>query len=196
MSTSHQITNMDVFYPAIVQRAIMAMCKVYFGPRFKTYRVTPMMQVQPTDLPVLGIYMLRQKSTPWGNANHAEPKFRHEAVYGFSAGIHAETADQNQIYALEDTVSEMLNMVFSRPALVNLMEGFEAMDRTSQYAKVGETTLYEIRVEVNASYEGNYPPIVDDLLEKIVVTTQFPDKEHVDDGTPQLTRVYELDQGT
>ena len=93
-------------------------------------------------------------------------------------------------------MSELLNVIYSRPSLVNLIEGFEAMDRTSQYAKVGETTLFEIRIEVELFLEGNYPPHVDDLLEKIVVTTQFPDKEHVDAGTRQLTRVYELDQGT
>jgi len=196
MTTSTRIANMDVYYPAIVQRAIMAVCQTYFGARFKTYRVTPMLQVQPSDLPVLGIYNLKQKSTPWGNANHAEPKFRHEATYGFSAGIHAETADQNKIYELEDTMSELLNVIFSRPALVNLVEGFESMDRTSQYAKVGETTLFEIRIEVACSYEGNYPPIVDALLEKVIINTQFPDKAHVDSGTPQLDRIYELDQGT
>ena len=76
MTTSTRIANMDVYDPAIVQRAMMAMARTYFGTRFKTYRVTPMLQVQPSDLPVLGIYNLRQKSTPWGNANHAEPKFQ------------------------------------------------------------------------------------------------------------------------
>jgi hypothetical protein len=182
---------MDVT-PVKVQREAMRLLQNHFGTRFKTYRSTPMLQVQPTDLPVLGVYILREKRTPWGHANHGEPRFWHEVTLGFSGAIHAETAEQNQLYDLEDWMAEIDETLFTEPKFVALMDGIEGMDRQSQYAKVGETTLFEIRVEMTYANQSYFPPKVEDDLERIVIDTQFPDKAHADSGTPQLHWVYEL----
>jgi len=165
-----------------------------FGTRFKTYRKTPMMQVTPADLPMLGVYILREQRTSMGDANHAEPKFKHALTLGFSGAVHAETDDQNTLYDLEQMMAELDEVLLTNPKFVNLCEGVTGMDRQSQYAKVGETTLFEIRVEMVLAFSSYFPPKVVDDLEKIVVTTQYPDKESAEAGTPQITRVYEYEQ--
>jgi len=180
-------------YASIVQKKAMVLAQAGFGSRFKTYRNTPMLQVVPDDLPLLGVYILREKRTAWGNANHSAPKFQHEVTLGFAGAIHANTDDQNRLYALEEMMSELDDVLLTNPRFVNLTAGVESMDRQSQYAKVGETTLYEIRVEMVIIFQSDFPPRVDDWLEKVHVTTQFPDKAHVDSGTPQIEREYDLE---
>ena len=154
------------------------------------------LQVTPADLPMLGVYILREQRRPMGSANHAEPKFKHELTLGFSGAVHAETDDQNKLDALEQWMSEADDILLEDPTFVKLVEGFTGMDRKSQYAKVGETTLFEIRVEMNVQSRSNFPPRVPDDLKVIHVTTQFPDKAHADSGTPQLEREYEIETGT
>jgi hypothetical protein len=179
-------------YASMVQKASLAVAQAVFGARFKTYRSTPMLQLQPSDLPVLGIYILRERRTPNGHANHAQPKFIDEIRLGFSMGIQAETADQNHIYQLEEWMTELETSLLTNAKWVQLTDGIEGMDRASQYAKVGETTLFEIRDELWFFTQSEFPPKVDDWLEKVVVDTQFPDKAHVDSGTPQIHREYDL----
>lgn len=164
-----------------------------FGTRFRTYRKTPMLQVQPNDLPMLAVYILRERRVPNGQPEQAEPKFIHELTLGFSGSIHAKTADQNTLYELETWMSELDDILLSNPKFVMLSEGVTGMDRTSMYAKEGETTLFEIRVEMSLQYRSNFPPRVDDWLETVHVKTQFPDKAHADSGTPQVEAQYELD---
>jgi hypothetical protein len=156
----------------------------HFGARFKTYRKTPALQVQPTDLPLLGIYILREQFVPWGAANHAEPKFETILTLGLSGGVHAETADQNQHLALEDWMSELLEVLLSNPKFVNLAHGVTGMDRKSQYAKVGETTLFEIRIEVA------------DDFNTLHVETRFPTDTTDPDAVMQIVREYDLEQNS
>jgi hypothetical protein len=162
-----------------------------FGSRFKTYRKTPMLQVQPSDLPLLGVYILREQRIPMGNANHAEPKFKHTLTMGFSGAVHADTDDQNKLYQLEETMSELDDILLTNPKFVTLVEGFTGMDRQSQYAKVGETTLFEIRVEMQMEFSGWFDPLVEDLFNTLHVTVAYP--PNVDPDTVlQIIRVYEL----
>ena len=164
-----------------------------FGPRFKTYRKSPMLQVTPADLPLLGVYILREQRTPMGSANHAEPKFKHSLTLGFSGGVHAETDDQNKLYQLEEAMSEVDDILLTNPKFVNLVEGFTGMDRTSQYAKVGETTLFEIRVEMVMEFSGWFDPVVVDDFNTLHLTMQYP--PDVDpDTVMQIIRIYEMNQ--
>jgi hypothetical protein len=164
-----------------------------FGPRFKTYRKTPMMQVTPADLPLLGVYILREQRTPMGDANHAEPKFKHSLTLGFSGAIHAETDDQNKYYQLEQAMSEVDDVLLTDPKFVKLVEGVTAMDRQSQYAKVGETTLFEIRVEMVMEFSGWFDPVVVDDFNTLHVTLQYP--PDVDPATRmEIIRIYEMNQ--
>lgn len=163
----------------------------YFGPRFKAYRKSPMLQVQPTDLPMLGIYILREQGVPIGDANHTEPRFRNTLTLGISGAIQADTDNQNKLYQLEETMSEALDVLLTDPTFVILGEGFNGMDRQSQYAKVGETTLFEIRIELQTQYASWFPPKVVDDFNTLHVTMQYP--PNVDPATVmQIIRIYEL----
>jgi hypothetical protein len=180
-------------YATLVAEAAHDKLAAAFGVRFKTYRKTPMMQVTPADLPMLGVYILREQRTPMGNANHAEPKFKHSLTLGFSGAIHADTDDQNRYYQLEEAMSEVDDVLLTDPKFVKLVEGFTAMDRQSQYAKVGETTLFEIRVEMQMEFSGWFPPKVEDDFNTLHVTLQYP--PDVDPDTVlQIIRIYEVNQ--
>jgi hypothetical protein len=180
-------------YASMMQGQALALLQAGFGSRFKTYRSTPAMQVKPTDLPMLGVYIIREKRTPMGKANHAEPKFKHELTLGFSGAVHAETDNQNKLDDLEETMSEVDDILFCNPLFVKLVEGFTGMDRQSQYAKVGETTLFEIRVELQCEFSGWFDPIVIDDFNTLHVELQYP--PNVDPATVlQIIRVYEINQ--
>jgi hypothetical protein len=84
------------------------------------------------------------------------------------------------------------DILLSDPAFVRMTEGVLGMDRVGQYAKVGEVTLFEIRVEMTIQFRSYFEPRIPDELHTIHVTTQYPDKAHVDSGTQQLTQVYDI----
>jgi hypothetical protein len=171
----------------------MELAQAWYGTRFKTYRLTPMLQVTPQDLPLLGIYILRERRDRQ-QANQSMPLFNEVLTLGISGGVHVPTDEQNQMSALEAIMSELDYVLLEDSRFIVLSEGISSMDRTSQFAKVGETTLYEIRVEMMLQNSSYHPPRVVDLFERLHVTTQFPDQAHVDSGTPQIVREYELDQ--
>jgi hypothetical protein len=179
----------------LVRDEAMRLAQAGFGSRFKTYRNTPALQAQPIDLPVLGIYILRERRTALGSWNHAAPKFHFQLTLGLSGAVQADTGmdEQNQLLDLERWMTELDDFLLRDPGFVQMTEGIESMDRQSQYAKQGETTVFEIRVEMVLHYTGYYEPIVPDVLEKVVVDSQFPDKEHADSGTPQIHREYEIE---
>lgn len=192
------------FWASDVQLKAMELAQAYFGTRFKTYRLTPMLQVQTQDLPVLGIYVLRERRQR-EQPEQSMPQFDAFLTLGLSGAVAAETAKQNELVALEQTMSELLDYVLLEDShFVSaknadgkaLIGGIPSTDRVSQFAKVGETTLYEVRIEMVLVTQSYHPPRVEDLFERLHVTTQFPDQAHVDSGTLQIEREYELEQTT
>jgi hypothetical protein len=180
-------------YASMMQAETMNRLKAGFSSRFKTYRNTPALQVTPQDLPMLGVFIMRERRTPEGNANHAEPKFKHELTLGLSGAVHAETDDQNKLDALEQWMSEADDILFTDPKFVKLVEGFTGMDRQSQYAKVGETTLFEVRVEIQCMFTGWFDPKVTDDFNTLHVTLQYP--PNVDPASVlEIIRIYEINQ--
>jgi hypothetical protein len=183
-------------YASILATKAFDLAVAGFGTRFKTYRKTPALQVRPDDLPMLGIYILRETREAWGAANHAEPKFNHMLTLGFSGAVHGETDEQNQLLQLEEWMSELDDILLRNPKFVILTGGVQSMDRQSQYAKVGETTLYEIRVEMVIPFQSNFPPKVEDDLETIHVETRYPSADTDPAAVMQIKRVYEMDQNS
>lgn len=184
---------------AIQMRArTLAMAQAWYGTRFKTYRLTPMLQVTPTDLPMFGVYYLRERRQR-AQPEESMPQFDEALTLGLSGGFHVETDKQNDLNSLELAMSEiddwlLCDPLFLRPRTGIKTKGISEMDYTAQFAKVGETTLYEIRVALTLVNDSYHPPKVVDDFKALHVDTQYPDKAHVDSGTPQIDRVYELDQ--
>jgi hypothetical protein len=167
--------------------------QIGFGATFKTYRQTPMLQVSPADLPVLAVHLLRERRVRPGNANHGEPEFLHDITLGFSGAVAVETDKQNDIHRLEQWMADLDDILLSDPKFHKITGGVTAMDRVGQYTKVGETTMFEIRVEMSIASQSYFPPRIPDILEKVVVDTQYPDAESVASGTPQIHREYTLE---
>jgi hypothetical protein len=180
-------------YAITLQQKALSLLQIGFGAQFKTYRQTPMLQVQPGDLPVLAVHILRERRLPDGQSNQTMPKFIHDLTLGFSGAVHVETDKQNQISDLEEWMSTVDDILLSDPSFTRMMEGVTAMDRVGQYAKIGETTLFEIRVEMNVQFRSYFDPRVPDDFKSVRITTQFPDKEHADAGTPQLEVDIEIE---
>ena len=183
-------------YAITLQQASLERLKVAFGATFKTYRQTPMLQVQPGDLPILAVHILRERRSPDGQGTQTSPRFIHDLTLGFSGAVNMENDKQDEINALEQWMATIDDILLSDATFTRLWEAVLGMDRVGQYAKVGETTLFEIRVEMNLQFRSYFEPRVPDDLKVIHIETQFPDKAHVDSGTPQLDRVYELQTGT
>ena len=186
------------YWPSVAQAKAMELAQAYYGTRFKTYRLTPMLQVTPDDLPVLGIYILRFRRD-CAQPEQGEPHFDEALTLGFSGGVHVESEKQNQLSDLEEMMAELDYVLLQDSRFINNAicgKGIASMDRTSQFAKIGETTLYEIRIEMMLLNDSRHEPRVVDTFERLHVTTQFPDKEHADAGTPQIVREYELDQNS
>lgn len=177
-------------YANTLHAAALNLLKIGYGSQFKTYRQTPLLQIQPGDLPVLAVHVLREKRTPDGQSNQTVPRFVHDLTLGFSGAVHVETDKQDQIHDLEEWMASLDDILLSDPSFVRMTEGVTAMDRVGQYAKVGEVTLFEIRVEMNIQFRSYFEPRIPDELHTIHITTQYPDKAHVDSGTPQLSQVY------
>jgi hypothetical protein len=174
----------------------LELLQIGFGATFKTYRQTPMLQVQPGDLPVLAVHLLRERRVADGEANQSAPKFIHELTLGFSGAVQVPTDEQDQIHALEEWMATLDDILLSDPTFVRLSEGVTSMDRVGQYAKVGETTLFEIRVEMALQFRSDFQPRIPDDLKLVHIETEFPDKAHADSGTPQLDRDYDIGTGT
>jgi hypothetical protein len=183
-------------YASQVHAAAYSLAVAGFGTTFKTYRKTPMLQVQPYDLPTLSIQIMRERRSQDGQANQAEPKFIHELTLGFAGAVHVETDVQNELSWLEDAMSQLDDILLTNTAFVKLTEGVLAMDRVGQWAKVGETTLFEIRVEMTVQFRSYFPPVVNDVLKTVHITSQYPDKAHVDAGTPQVEAEWTLETDT
>jgi hypothetical protein len=180
-----------------VHQAAFDLAVAGFGTRFKTYRKTPVLQVAPQDLPVLGVYRLRRRSVAWGQSNQAEPKFQRELTIGFSAGIHAPTASQDDVLALHATMEELEDMLLSDPAFVTMSNGFESMDELAQFAKVGETTLYEIRNEMVVTLgQTIFPPNIPDWFNTLHVESRYPKADTDPAEIQQIIAEYDVDETT
>jgi hypothetical protein len=176
-------------YASIVHAKALELAKAGFGPLFKTYRSTPMLQIQPENLPVLAVHILRERRIGMSN----RPHFKTSLTLGFSGAVQVVTNDQDQLQDLEETMSMLDDVLFTNPGFVNLSEMVTETDRIAQYAKVGETTLFEIRVEMTMAYEDYTEPNISAVLAKVHITTQYPDKAHVDSGTPQIEAEIDLE---
>jgi hypothetical protein len=86
------------------------------------------------------------------------------------------------------------DILLTNPKFVRLVEGFTGMDRQSQYAKVGETTLFEIRVEMVMEFTGWFDPVVNDDFNTLHIETRYPSYDTDPDEVMQIIRQYDLTQ--
>jgi hypothetical protein len=160
---------------------------------FKTYRRSPMKQVAPEDLPILAVFILRESRVPDGDANAGEPRFQHRLHLGFSGAIAADDQGQQFIH-LEQIMADIDDKLLTNVSFVSLVEGFESMDRKSQYAIMGETTLAEIQIEMVVSFRTFWPPAVTDDFKTLHLETRYPSPDTDPAEVEQIVRQWDIEQ--
>ncbi len=141
--------------------------------KFRSFRRLPMQQVGETDLPVLGVYILRERRRTTGDGG--PPSFINELTLGISGGVRLEDHDEEQPRLdLDEWMSDIDDLLFTNAAWVKLSENVLSTDRTSQYSKEGEISMAEVRVEMVLQFRTSYEPVVPDMLETVRIKTSYP----------------------
>ncbi|UGY13743.1 hypothetical protein HAP48_0035005 [Bradyrhizobium septentrionale] len=181
-------------YAIQIQQTAMQLIQAGMPGTFKTFGLEPMLIINEADLPMVAVHIVRERRNALGDADIGPPKFRTELTLNISGSTKALTDEANQPSILEDWMSQLDTVLLRNPKFVNLSEGVLSMDRISQLAKVGETTLYEIRIEMVLQYTDWFEPIVPDDLKTIHVETRYPSPTSDPAEVQQVVAQYDLHQ--
>ncbi|KYK45358.1 hypothetical protein A1D31_34985 [Bradyrhizobium liaoningense] len=162
-------------------------------PFFKSYWRTPMRQVSASDLPLLGVYILRETRAPDGDENAGEIRFIHRLHLGIAGAIsNADPGEQLRI--LEERMADIDDRLLTNPEFVRMIEGVTAMDRRSQYAQVAETPVAEIQIEMVVTFRTYWEPVVPDDFKILHVETRYPSADTDPAEVQQITQEYDIPQ--
>jgi hypothetical protein len=150
------------------------MLPIFRSAGFK-YKSTPALPIQPEDIPLCGVYFLKEDMGPDGDANAGEPRFIHTVTTGFSVWI-----QNNDPEHIEDKLDRLFMSI-----LQGLMtdytlyyndeweiEGFQRGSRTHHFGTVGsnnEMPIAELRFDLAFNFRTYWPPIVTAELRTIHV---------------------------
>jgi hypothetical protein len=160
---------------------------------FTTFRRAPMLTVKSGDLPILGVYILREQRTADGDANAGVPKFVHRLTLGFSGAVNVETDEENKLTDLEEVMTKLDDLLLTNAKFVSMTEGVLSMDRVSQYSKIGEISIAEIRVEMTVQFRSQYEPVIADDFKTLHITLRYP-KPTTDNAVEPIVREYDFPQ--
>lgn len=170
----------DESYALLVRDAFAARMKAltYFATfHFSTNKSE---QIQPQSIPFAGVYFITERTTPDGDANVGEVRFRTMATIGFSVIVQNNDAAKAELEL--DKAWLQIASLFCDQTLYNnaafKIQGFLGGSRTNQFGSIGldnEMPIAEMRYELTCDLGTiTYPPLVPDSLETIHITTQFP----------------------
>jgi hypothetical protein len=155
--------------------------------------------IQGEHIPYLGCYLVKERLTPDGDSNHAEPRFVHTMTLGFSYVIQNNDDDRVENF-LDRAYWEIMNYLRRQDwhtfAVGVGIESITGGDRRHEYGNVtrdNETPIAEMRLELTMVYRSLWPPIVEDDLETIHVTTRYPWDEDPNKRIPVIVE-YDLPQ--
>ena len=148
-------------------------------------RKTPMNVVQFEHLPYLGVYIVEEVMGPDGDANAGEPRFTHTMKIGFS--IMVANNDMDEAERLIDaawwrimnrlwTDAGIINVYYSTNPDNTLIEGLVRGTRRQVFGATAlnqQTPYAELRYEVSCTFRTQWPPIINDELMRISLTTGF-----------------------
>lgn len=188
----------DVMYDKILRRMPV-------GSVFKTARKIPFPTLQPDMVPSLGVYVLREAMSPYGDANAGPPHYTVDSIIGVMvldlAGKPSvlEGGVDNKIDQIEELLLRDPEMVNVRDIETNsiVLDSIPIISRSYQFPKDGETYYMEARLQFTLRYTVVYEPIIPDDLKVIHVTTFLPGSPPPPSGEPAIPHVisvYELDQ--
>jgi hypothetical protein len=172
---------------AIVDRLSAASVSRPYGK----IRKTPLPQAQPTDLPLLSVFIMSENATRDGEGY---PQFETSITIGISV-----IRGFDDPVTLEGAIDEDINLVetalltdptFVKHAPDSLFESIESMKRTRLYPQDGETYFCELRLEMVFLARVVFVPVVPDDFEKMIVETKSLDTS---DNTPLIWSEYDQD---
>jgi hypothetical protein len=184
-------------YAVQIQRKALDLIRAGMTGKFVSYWLNPMTQINPGDLPAVAVHILRERRTADGDANCGPPKFVHQLSLGISGSISMVTDDISGAappVVLEDWMTQIDDLLLRDPRFVNLSEGVLSMDRLHQYAKTGETSLFEIRVEMVVQFRSNYEPVIVDDFETIHIESRYPSPDTDPAEVQQVVQQYDIPQ--
>lgn len=170
-------------------------------PAFK-YTKNRSMIVQPSSLPLCGVYFLQESATPEGDANVGEPRFRVSVRYGLTVMLINNDMEAVE-YTLDLAAEAIRSGLFSDPTFYNnddfQIQGFSFGMRRHNFGNTleNETPFAELQWELVCDLGTiTYPPIVLDDLDLIHVKTAFPlgGTQEEQDAVQQVVTEYDLPQ--
>lgn len=173
-------------------------------PKAFTFTKNRALQVQPDSLPLCGVYFLQEVGTPEGDPNAGEIRFSTTVRYGFTVIL--ENNDMEEVEdQLDDAFEAIRNGLFSDPTFYGTdeeelkIEGFTFSMRRHNFGTTldQETPFAELQWELVCDLGViDYPPVVEDPLTSITITTAFPidGTEDEQDDVQQVRATYELPQ--
>jgi hypothetical protein len=177
-----------------IQAKALELLQAGLSGQFKRFVKQPMLTINPKDLPMLGVHIVREQRRADGDANHGPPSFVHDLTLGFSGSIQIGTDDAEEPSTLEAWMTSIDLFLLRNPEFVNMTEGVTSIDRLGQYAKNGEASLYEIRIEMHLQFRSVLEPIILDDLDVIHVETRYPTAGTDPERVQQVEASYDLSQ--
>jgi Bacterial Ig-like domain (group 3) len=201
LTQSYSLVIRDIFFAAVAD--------VPFFTSF-TKRKSPQIQIQQQDIPYLGVYIVGERHVPDGDLNAGEIRFYHTLTIGFSVIIlnndpvktelkldQAYWAIMNRLWPDQYIMNMLDTMAYGYPALMNnpdnvRVEGISGGLRRNVWGDSklsNELPLAEMQYEVQCVYRTNWPPVITDELDTIIVTSEFGDPPS---STLPVTSVYDF----
>jgi hypothetical protein len=160
---------------------------------FKTYSRTPAFTIQKDDLPLLAIYLLRDREQPDSSPYMGEPKFREFCHLGIAGMILQSNLDM-QLEVLAAKVMATRLALYTNPKFMKLISGFESSDTRLVFSKVGELPVAEYQMELVMSFETVWPPDVRDDYLMLHLETRFPTYDTDPKEVLQIIRTWDIPQ--
>jgi len=169
----------------------------FFSTGGWTIRNNKQFQIKDYHLPYLGVYEVNEEMTPDGDPNHGEIRFCHTLRIGFSIII-----ENNDPVATKQKLDEawwaLMNGIWRDQFVMNMLDTqayghpdtitdnpdnvrVESITRGVKRYNWGnpplnnELPIAELQYEIWAFWRANYPPVITDDLDTIVVTTELGD---------------------
>jgi Bacterial Ig-like domain (group 3) len=196
---SYSLVIRDTFFDAVAALA--------FFSTF-TKRKSKQLQIQPQDLPYLGVYIVDEQMTPDGDANAGDVRFIHTLRIGFSVIIQNNDPVSSEI-ELDKSFWAIMHRLWPDQYIMNMLDtrsypgGIGTPDNTRVEGIVrgtrrhlwGNNTLSnempvaELQYDVSCTYRSTWPPIIVDELDTIITTTELGDPP---DSVQHITSVYDF----
>ena len=180
---SYSLVIRDIFYNAVAD--------VPFFASF-TKRRCKQFQIQPQDLPYLGVYIVGEEMVPEGDLNAGEIRFYHTLKVGFSVLIQNNDPDEAELI-LDQSFWAIMHRLWPDQYIMNMLDtmGYghpevlpnpdnvrvEGIARGTRRHVWGDTKLSnelpvaEMQYDVSCVYRTNWPPVIIDQLLRIHVET-------------------------